>query len=238
MSERNIPHLRDIFGVPFDGVQYSPRSRRRPNKDMKEYQLISHFNAMQVTDTGGTSTDPDSAVSIGSSGEEEVFQQQHKSKRQTNRDGSTGRRSRSREPEQNYRTLSQKDVKHLERHLSMKKTIRKKIMRDLRQAFVEDPSEFRVDPERHDPNQLREININNLNFNGRAQQSDSNFLDILRDEDRDSGHGSPTREHRYDKYDRHHQQQQEVQIYPAEELPEKKQTSFWKRFTLKGKSKR
>jgi len=165
----------------------------------------------------------------------QVFQQQQKSKRQTNREGSS-RRSRSREYEQGYRTLSQKDVKHLERHLSMKKTIRKKIMRDLRQAFVEDPNEFRVDPERQDPDQLREINISNLNFNGRPQQSDSNFLDILRDEDQDSGHGSPTREHRYDKYER--QMHERLPSAAPEEQSEKKQTSFWKRFTLKGKNKR
>lgn len=172
----------------------------------------------------------------------QVFQQQqqHKSKRQTSREGSS-RRSRSREYEQGYRTLSQKDVKHLERHLSMKKTIRKKIMRDLRQAFVEDPNEFRVDPERQDPDQLREINISNLNFNGRQQQSDSNFLEILRDDDQDSGHGSPTREpHRFDKYERQMQEQRLPVAAAAvvEEHSEKKQTSFWKRFTLKGKNKR
>ena len=38
------------------------------------------------------------------------------------------------------RTVTERDVRHLERHLSMKKTIRKKIMRDLRQAFVDDPA--------------------------------------------------------------------------------------------------
>jgi putative alpha-1,2-mannosidase len=72
MSERQIPHLRDIFGVPFDGVQYSPRSRRRRNDEQQGYHLAKHFNGMQVTDVSGTTTDPDSAVSVGSSGEEEV----------------------------------------------------------------------------------------------------------------------------------------------------------------------
>lgn len=73
MSERQIPHLRDIFGVPFDGVQYSPRSRRRRNDEVQGYHLASHFNGMHVTEiSAGTTTDPDSAVSVGSSGEEEV----------------------------------------------------------------------------------------------------------------------------------------------------------------------
>ena len=40
------------------------------------------------------------------------------------------------------RTITERDVKHLERHLSMKKTIRKKMMRDLQQAFVDDPKKF------------------------------------------------------------------------------------------------
>ena len=40
------------------------------------------------------------------------------------------------------RTITERDVKHLERHLSMKKTIRKKMMRDLQQAFVDDPTKF------------------------------------------------------------------------------------------------
>ena len=35
------------------------------------------------------------------------------------------------------KTLTEHDIKHIERHLSMKRTIRKKIMRDLQQAFVQ-----------------------------------------------------------------------------------------------------
>lgn len=207
MSERTIPHLRDIFGVPFDGVQYSPRSRRRHDHDVRNTTAMappsSRFTDLHISPPE-PATDPDSAVSVGSSGEEENYSS-HKKKQGKD----SNRRSRKEESySSGNRTLTQKDVKHLERHLSMKKTIRKKIMRDLRQAFVEDPNEFRVDPERStlSPDQLREINIQNLSFNG---QSDSNFLEILRvesagcrpnnnrgsrEEDRDSGHGSPTRE--------------------------------------------
>ena len=35
------------------------------------------------------------------------------------------------------KTLTEHDIEHIERHLSMKRTIRKKIMRDLQQAFVQ-----------------------------------------------------------------------------------------------------
>ena len=71
-----------------------------------------------------------------------------------------------------------------ERHLSMKRTIRKKIMRDLQQAFVQDPKEFTKVTRR------REINLKSLNLTGTGQ-SEPNFLDMLRDSD-DSGNGSPT----------------------------------------------
>ena len=87
------------------------------------------------------------------------------------------------------RTLTEHDVRHLERHLSMKRTIRKKMMRDLQQAFVQDPREFTKVTRR------REIDMKSLNLNRPGPgsgQSEPNFLDILRDSD-DSGHGSPTR---------------------------------------------
>ncbi len=59
------------------------------------------------------------------------------------RDGGGGRRVRRRSKGRrgaelgHSRTVTERDVRHLERHLSMKKTIRKKMMRDLRQAFVD-----------------------------------------------------------------------------------------------------
>jgi hypothetical protein len=66
----------------------------------------------------------------------------------------------------------------------MKKTIRKKIMRDLQQAFVDDPSKFQNDPKDHP------INLNSLNFDPKTHNpSDQNFLDLLRDSE-DSGLGS------------------------------------------------
>ena len=43
------------------------------------------------------------------------------------------------------KTLTEHDIKHIERHLSMKRTIRKKIMRDLQQAFVQVTLSYAVD---------------------------------------------------------------------------------------------
>lgn len=114
----------------------------------------------------------DSAVSVGSTSGEEESPKNSKKKKSRRRD--------------NSKTLTESDVKHLERHLSMKKTIRKKIMRDLQQAFVEDPNEFRVDD--IPPEQLKaEINIQSLSFGTPSQKqgrtrgnAESTFLDMLR----------------------------------------------------------
>lgn len=73
------------------------------------------------------------------------------------------------------RTITERDVRHLERHLSMKKTIRKKIMRDLQQAFVND---------NESPDNL---DCNRLNFDPKKKAvNDAKLLDLLKQEE-DSG---------------------------------------------------
>lgn len=89
MTERSIPHIRDIF---------SPAS------------------------AGNVQQPHDSAVCT--SCEDECPQVSEEVRR---------RKSGRSRPRQ------ETDLKYLERHLSMKKTIRKKMMRDLQQAFVADP---------------------------------------------------------------------------------------------------
>lgn len=146
-TERNIPHLRDIFGF---GNKWDTSHK------LQEEKAPGH----------------DSAISVGSTSGEESSPRNSKKKKSRRRD--------------NNKTLTESDVKHLERHLSMKKTIRKKIMRDLQQAFVEDPNEFRVDD--IPPEQLKaEINIQSLSFGTPSQKqgrnrgnAESNFLDMLR----------------------------------------------------------
>ena len=113
----------------------------------------------------------DSAVSLCSSENEEqrVLKEKDKKKRRGRKtsDANLSKDSRS------SKTLTDQDIKHIERHLSMKRTIRKKTMRDLQQAFVKDP----------------EDNDNLTNLLG---QSEPNILDMLRDS-QDSGNGSPVR---------------------------------------------
>lgn len=151
-TDRNIPHLRDIFGF---GSKW-------------ENGRTSGGGSSELEKAPGH----DSAISVGSTSGEEESPKNSKKKKSRRRD--------------NSKTLTESDVKHLERHLSMKKTIRKKIMRDLQQAFVEDPNEFRVDD--IPPEQLKaEINIQSLSFGTPSQKqgrnrgnAESNFLDMLR----------------------------------------------------------
>ena len=125
----------------------------------------------------------DSAISVCSSEENEKVVNSDKKKRKTKKS-----ERQSRKDLHYSKTLTEHDVRHLERHLSMKRTIRKKIMRDLQQAFVQDPKEFTKVTRR------REINMKSLNFDRKTGtgQSEPNFLDMLRDSD-DSGNGSPIR---------------------------------------------
>ncbi|XP_055683828.1 uncharacterized protein LOC129790367 [Lutzomyia longipalpis] len=117
------------------------------------------------------------------------------------------------------------DVKTLERHLSMKKTIRKKIMRDLQQAFVDDPNEFKV--ENPTPDQLKaELNAEALRFgdNRRTRKSD-NFLDMLRGENQKN----------YDYQDGEHRNQKRG---GSNDFGGTDKPSFWSRLGMRKGNKR
>jgi len=89
--------------------------------------------------------------------------------------------------------LTKHEINNISHHLSMKKTIRKKIMRDLQQAFIGQDT-------------MTETNTDNFNTyrqNDNMQmvqrKSESNILDMLRDSD-DSGHFSPSLKHKFRSY--------------------------------------
>uniref|UniRef100_A0A336KPA8 CSON012484 protein n=1 Tax=Culicoides sonorensis TaxID=179676 RepID=A0A336KPA8_CULSO len=134
-------------------------------------------------------------------------------------------KSVSRKKRDNNKTLTSGDIKTLERHLSMKKTIRKKIMRDLQQMYTDDPNEFKTE----NTEQLKaEVRTDVLRFGERqttASKKSDNFLDMLRGENTYLNNNSAVQRHDYD-YDSATSQQQ------------KEKQSFWKRFTMKGKSNR
>ncbi|XP_077286677.1 uncharacterized protein LOC143911596 [Arctopsyche grandis] len=148
---------------------------------------------------------------------------------------STKKTSKKAKSKDNYKTLTNGDVKTLERHLSMKKTIRKKIMRDLSQAFVEDPNEFKI--EDSTPEQLKaELSAEAMKFgekHNRKRGEDSNFLDMLRGDTK--GAKSTSKDDcEYSALGKSDPDNPEEA--GAQGVGEK--TSFWKRFTMKNKNKR
>ncbi|XP_055311144.1 uncharacterized protein LOC129573957 [Sitodiplosis mosellana] len=127
----------------------------------------------------------------------------------------------------NHRPMTNGDVKMLERHLSMKKTIRKKIMRDLQQAFVDDPNEFQVENTNAE-HMKAELKAEAIRFGENPSKKSDNFLVMLRGGDQHQG--------RYDSYNNAQQREYDYDS-PAISARDEKQ-SFWKRFTMKTKSKR
>lgn len=134
-------------------------------------------------------------------------------------------KKQSRKKRENSKTLTG-DVKTLERHLSMKKTIRKKIMRDLQQAFVDDPNEFKVETSNSE-HLKAELNLEALRFGENPSKKSDNFLVMLRGDQKGNG---------YD-YSSNSAQSRGYDFDSPPPQPAEKQ-SFWKRFTLKNKSKR
>lgn len=179
-GERNIPHLRDIFGD--DGL--SDEFRRL---DVHHQHHLHQHHRAAVDDRsslGGVSAGgTDSAISVGSASEEELVPQSQQQQQQPPLVTGNGKGTTKKKRHRNGGSRSsckgpstvEDDVKHLERHLSMKKTIRKKIMRDLQQAFVEDPDEFKV--EDIPPEQLKaELNSRSLSFGTPGKKKGENRL--------------------------------------------------------------
>lgn len=144
------------------------------------------------------------------------------------------------------------EIKTLERHLSMKKTIRKKIMRDLQQAFVDDPNEFKVDNSQ-DQRLRAEINLEAIRYGeaNNKHRSRDNFLDMLRGEQQQQQlieNNNPSHHQSSNSHSPrqqsivgiHHHLQNEENNYQA---PQSNQTndqkqSFWSRFGIRNKNKR
>ncbi|XP_071549408.1 uncharacterized protein [Panulirus ornatus] len=289
--ERNIPHVLDVFTC-------SPRARRRVHAtdidqvavQMKNADLIQKNPGSDSAVSVGSSDDEtniskyfdylndDDPGSGSASRRKKKKKNQGKDSQGKENQGKENEEKENKGKEKNELEQSserasrkgeyEKDMRHIERHLSMKKTIRKKMMRDLQQAFVEDPGEFQQDPSRMAPEKKNNIDIRNLTFSkSRLSKSEHNFLDMLKDE--------PTKEK--DKKDRKgilsyrdfmnnnknkNKESQDAmkdndsgnespsrdppsKAASKEDLIDKKDTSkeerkvgFWKKLTGKGKSKR
>lgn len=142
-------------------------------------------------------------------------------------------KKQSRKKRDNHKTLTSGDVKTLERHLSMKKTIRKKIMRDLQQAFVDDPNEFQVENANAE-HMKAELKAEAIRFGEnptRKSDKSDNFLVMLRGGDQHQGRGG------YNDYNSAQNREYDYDSPAVQHQRDEKQ-SFWKRFTMKNKTKR
>ncbi|XP_064479559.1 uncharacterized protein LOC135392771 isoform X1 [Ornithodoros turicata] len=140
---------------------------------------------------------------------------------QHNREASNNRQNRPNQPGPNntQQPLTERDFRHLERHLSMKKTIRKQISRNLAQAFVEDPKVL-GNNNQNQTNQNRQASNPQVITLTRAKisKSEQNFLDMLK-----TGEDAKPKE-------------QEQSNRDGIEQPT--QNSFWKFLGIRSKSKR
>lgn len=144
------------------------------------------------------------------------------------------------------------ELKTLERHLSMKKTIRKKIMRDLQQAFVDDPNEFKVD---NNEDRLKaELNLEAMRYgvdsNKHRSRKSDNFLDMLRgDQNMQNANAMNYNNNLHNNNSHHlrdhHQQTAQYRRPEEENYPTlnsvgntNEKQSFWSRFGIRNKNKR
>eukprot|EP00096_Caligus_rogercresseyi_P012760 TRINITY_DN5453_c0_g1_i1.p1 TRINITY_DN5453_c0_g1~~TRINITY_DN5453_c0_g1_i1.p1 ORF type:complete len:256 (-),score=81.82 TRINITY_DN5453_c0_g1_i1:146-913(-) len=172
MVERQIPDVWNIFDISSGPIKdqeilskWCDRSSviDRPRTYDKLYYRLpwTYSGESHSTPSGGENDDLDKNPSSSSKKTSSTF-------------------SKKKKKELNYsRTVTERDVKQLERHLSMKKTIRKKIMRDLAQAFVPDPDELAKNNEIKMQDALR--------FEEVSPERSDKLLDLLRDSSDDSG---------------------------------------------------
>ena len=182
----------------------------------------------------------DSAVSVGSSDDEHEREIARREKKKKRMQAKEAERAQKESRHKNAKS-GERELVHLERHLSMKKTLRRKMMRDLQQAFVENPNEFMQDPNSIPKNERTNIDVRNWHMNQTAA-SEPSFLDMLKDEKRqehDSGNSSPTHEAESRVPIREPETSRQYQTSAEDEQQSgKPKRSFWKFITSRSKNKR
>ncbi|KAF2359572.1 hypothetical protein FHG87_009665 [Trinorchestia longiramus] len=204
--ERQIPHILDVFTS-------SPGARRRMranlvSTDKEEFQKNPGSDSAVSVGSSDDESDEQKHISkyfdylneddfTGSSQRKKKKKSSTPGKENSNKDpkaaeekkdcvqekNEKNKTSNDKKDKSNRKGEHEKDIRHIERHLSMKKTIRKKMMRDLQQAFVEDPKDLQQDPKSLADDKKNNIDINNLTFSkNRISKSEHNFLDMLKED--------------------------------------------------------
>ncbi|XP_013789798.1 uncharacterized protein DDB_G0288805-like [Limulus polyphemus] len=259
---RNNPHVRDIFHDPRKDLvpnnlqevcvyDYSPGSRKKKRDfDVLPNEFLGEDPKKLIEDGNGNSKLED--CNLGNN--KNKNKKKNKSSMDENRIPSECKKNNANKNSNcgNYgmKTLTDKDIRHLERHLSMKKTIRKQISRNLAQAFVEDPNAVQseiLSNESAATSQQPEKSSNRSFTLTRAKvtKSEQNVLDMLRDtrDDPQSDFASPCNPSPGEEQQRF--QRHDVVPSVKENISESKDNvvtgdrfSFWKMFSIWGKGKR
>ncbi|GAB6022408.1 hypothetical protein CHUAL_006525 [Chamberlinius hualienensis] len=256
--ERYIPDVRDVFQRQSSNGQSRQRnsveicrSYRDEHSDEEHYDYNNGRTTKSSRGNGG--------VNVGGGGGVHQL-------RNNNNEHSSGRNN-----DFSSKALTEKDLKHIERHLSMKKTIRKQLSRHLSKAFVESEADATPASNKNErsnynnnPNNLSTPANYSLTFNkSNVTKSESNFLDLLKEaggnnidgSGADSGHCSPTTE-----IDRTRMEKQwytnrvnssscnpsmssrnnnvSASASSALDANDTKKSNFWKKLTVRAKSKR
>ncbi|GFY50895.1 uncharacterized protein TNIN_133411 [Trichonephila inaurata madagascariensis] len=248
--ERSIPHIRSIFSNTSsrkkstsdtqDLCQYdkSPRSKKKTKEPPADY-----YEKHDIVNKSSNSPKKN-AFDLG----KENVKSKDESRKSNNRNGNYNTYT--------SKTLTERDMRHLERHLSMKKTIRKQISRNLAQAFLDNPDIF--EPEDYKPETHKnDHKLPGLPGDSNIEKPEQNVLDLLKIsiEDRDSGHSSPTHDTLEDSDE--DEIDEEVKAWKSssmkhrdsettglvDERPkphnqESEKKSIWKMFSSRNKSKR
>ncbi|XP_054714321.1 uncharacterized protein LOC129223962 [Uloborus diversus] len=259
--DRNIPDVRDIFGRSTDSspkkqelrsYDYSPRSRRRHEESENHSHRIPSHNHQSSDYRSNNFSNPKKNRSRHDDYSEPIKQNII---RKTDDKSSTKSKDSS---HYSNRTLTERDIRHLERHLSMKKTIRKQISRNLAQAFVDDPelvlNDFTPSPVAKPGNKVSADRTFTLT-RAKVSKSEQNVLDLLKDNEPDSGHCSADNPNSSDddsqEQTKHYQTSKysektsgnsrpvvESNRNKSEPLKDDGKFSFWKMFSVKNRGKR
>lgn len=242
--DRYIPHVCDVFRLPTSGPRRDSDSGTAGEQKGKSARL---FSDKRYTPSEDHSDEEHYDYDSG--------QSQQKGRHLESGNGKSSHHN-------NYaRTLTEKDLKHIERHLSMKKTIRKQISRHLSQAFVESEKDNPAGKRNggseaapHNKPGRKPSGATDYSFTftkANFAKSESSFLELLKevqeDVEDDSGHCSPTRD--MDKSIAECQKERirkaavrssgtDSSLDGAERSSDSKKSSFWKKLTIRGKSKR
>jgi len=156
MSERTIPDVWDVFAKQRMPIRRNSWQKMQVQLNEEEKTVTDLFSDLHIHANAGGGAEDGLHLSEDENDAIKSKHQRHSIKSK-------------RDDERNHKNEKQQhgEWENIEKHLSMKKTIRKKMMRDLQQAFVDGE---------HDANHWSNVQMTVNQKNG-----EPNLLDMLKD---------------------------------------------------------